>query len=279
MVVGPPSQVRRFGRLARIPVVRPNRSGAWNLRPAALTRPSAVFRGDMLVGESQGIFSERAAPVGRFLLQKKYFFQVRASDEEGHEYFRKLSGFHPSLRFLYVYGWDGWNEDSYGSHLICRGHIRSHRLPLGLIERSLMKFRVNDSPDDEWPRQREVDAETELMDSAEAHWRKCLLRRGSKTYLFSSIPRPRGVLFTESPKMKSKPQQTRVTVYQASSVELTKRSSSNSLRVEVRRGVELLGTLIMGRGSVQWWPNGHSTTKFERPWKEFVKLLETEIGS
>jgi hypothetical protein len=50
-----------------------------------------------------------------------------------------------------------------------------------------------------------------------------------------------------SPKMKKRTiQQTTVTVYQASSVELTKRSSSNSLKLEVRTGKELLGRLIMG---------------------------------
>jgi hypothetical protein len=73
-------------------------------------------------------------------------------------------------------------------------------------------------------------------------------------------------------------QQTTVTVYQASSVELTKRSSSNSLKLEVRTGKELLGTLIMGKGSVQWWPNGNSTNDFKRSWKDFARLLETAMG-
>jgi hypothetical protein len=77
---------------------------------------------------------------------------------------------------------------------------------------------------------------------------------------------------------KRKIQQTKVTVYQASSVELTKRASSNSLKLEVRSGKELLGTLIMGRGSVQWWPNGNSTNDFKRSWKEFAKLLETQMS-
>jgi hypothetical protein len=76
---------------------------------------------------------------------------------------------------------------------------------------------------------------------------------------------------------KRKTQPTTVTVYQASSVELTKRASSNSLKLEVRSGQELLGTLIMGRGSVQWWPNGNSTNDFKRSWKEFARLLETAM--
>jgi len=31
-------------------------------------------------------------------------------------------------------------------------------------------------------------------------------------------------------------------------------------------------------GSVQWWPNGNSSNGFKRSWKEFAKLLETQIG-
>jgi hypothetical protein len=82
---------------------------------------------------------------------------------------------------------------------------------------------------------------------------------------------------TELTVRKRKIQQTKVTAYQVSSVELTKRGSSNSLKLEVRSGKELLGTLLMGQGSVQWWPKGHSTNDFERSWREFAKLLQTQI--
>ena len=87
----------------------------------------------------------------------------------------------------------------------------------------------------------------------------------------------RGGIRTKLRNKKPKTQ-TSVTVYQASSVELTKRASSNSLTLEVRNGKELLGTLIMGRGSVQWWPNGNKTNDFKRSWKEFAKLLETAMS-
>ena len=73
---------------------------------------------------------------------------------------------------------------------------------------------------------------------------------------------------------KSKKRRTSVTVYQASSVELTRRASSNSLTVEVRSGDQLVGTLVMGRGSVQWWPHGNKTNDFKKSWTEFAKLLE-----
>jgi hypothetical protein len=131
----------------------------------------------MLVGEAQGLFCERATRIGRDLLEKTYIFQVRASEEDGHEHFRNLSKRVPSIRFVYVYGWDGWDAYSYGSYLICRGHIRSYRVPIRLVEKVMAKHGVDNNPDDEWPYQPEIDAETELMDLAEARWKKWLLRR------------------------------------------------------------------------------------------------------
>jgi hypothetical protein len=131
----------------------------------------------MLVGETQYIFSERATPIGQGMIAKKYIFQVRACDEEGHEHFRKVSRSYPDLRFVYVYGWDGWDANSYGSYLIYRGRVRSYHVPLRLIEKTMVKHGVDDNPNDEWPYQPEIDAEMELMDRAETHWRRSILGR------------------------------------------------------------------------------------------------------
>lgn len=70
---------------------------------------------------------------------------------------------------------------------------------------------------------------------------------------------------------------TSVTVNQVSKVELTKRGSQNSLEIEVRRGAELLGTLFLGSGSVQWWPRGNKANKFQKSWKDFAALLDDAI--
>jgi len=72
---------------------------------------------------------------------------------------------------------------------------------------------------------------------------------------------------------------TTVIVSQASSVELTKRGSANSLNVQVRSGKDLLGNLVMGRGSVQWWPDGSKTRAFKKSWPDFVKLLEDVMAN
>jgi hypothetical protein len=77
---------------------------------------------------------------------------------------------------------------------------------------------------------------------------------------------------------KKRKRVTTVTVYEASSVDLTKRASGNSLAIEVRSGNELLGKLVMGRGSVQWWPNGNKTNAYKKPWPQFARLLETAMA-
>ena len=70
---------------------------------------------------------------------------------------------------------------------------------------------------------------------------------------------------------------TNVTVNQVSKVELTKRGSQNSLEIEVRRGADLLGTLFLGSGSVQWWPRGNKANRFQKTWKGFAALLDGAI--
>ena len=72
---------------------------------------------------------------------------------------------------------------------------------------------------------------------------------------------------------------TTVIVEQASSVELTKRGSANALSVQVRSGKSLLGNLVMGRGSVEWWPDGNKTNALKKSWPQFVKLLERAMST
>jgi hypothetical protein len=71
--------------------------------------------------------------------------------------------------------------------------------------------------------------------------------------------------------------QTTVIVEQASTVELTKKGSSNSLVIKVRRGPKLLGTLVMGKGSVEWWPEKNKTNCLRKSWTGFAALLDNEM--
>jgi hypothetical protein len=70
---------------------------------------------------------------------------------------------------------------------------------------------------------------------------------------------------------------TKVVAYLPASIELTKRNSANAMTVEVRRGDELLGTLYMGRGSVEWWPGGNKVNALKKKWEEFASILDKHM--
>lgn len=70
---------------------------------------------------------------------------------------------------------------------------------------------------------------------------------------------------------------TQVIVHQVSDVVLTKKNSKNSMEIYVRAGRTLLGTLILGRGSVEWIPEGHSVNTFRKTWRQFADMLDAQI--
>jgi len=70
---------------------------------------------------------------------------------------------------------------------------------------------------------------------------------------------------------------TQVVANLPNSVELTKLNSRNSMTVEIRTGDLLLGTLVMGRGSVQWWPRGNSVHALKKAWKSFAAMLDEHM--
>lgn len=71
--------------------------------------------------------------------------------------------------------------------------------------------------------------------------------------------------------------ETKVRVMFPGYMDLTKRNSENSLSIEVRRGDDLLGNLLMGRGSVQWWPKGNKKHSVKKGWREFANILEEQM--
>jgi hypothetical protein len=70
---------------------------------------------------------------------------------------------------------------------------------------------------------------------------------------------------------------TTVTAQIPSTVDLTKLKSKNALRIEIRRGADLLGTLSMGRGSVEWWPRGNKTHILRKRWRAFADMLDEHM--
>jgi hypothetical protein len=66
---------------------------------------------------------------------------------------------------------------------------------------------------------------------------------------------------------------TKVTAFLPVSSELTKLKSGRSLEFTVKRGGKKLGTLFLGRGSVEWWPRSNKTNSFKRTWAAFADML------
>ncbi len=73
--------------------------------------------------------------------------------------------------------------------------------------------------------------------------------------------------------MPKRTKPTKVTAYLPVWTELTKLKSGNSLIVDVSRGKELLGTLYMGRGSVEWRPKGKRKRGYQKRWRPFTEIL------
>ena len=77
--------------------------------------------------------------------------------------------------------------------------------------------------------------------------------------------------------MARRKNRTTVTAQIPSTVELTKLKSKNALQIEIRRGDELLGTLSMGKGSVEWWPRGNKINILRKRWREFADMLDEHM--
>jgi hypothetical protein len=151
IIAGRRSEVLGFSRLARV-------------------RPSSIFKGDMLWGETAKLSSTRVERLRPNLLKKVYDFQVR--NDDGLEHFRGVSRQHPALRFVLVYA--DPNGDEYGSYFISRGRARSYAVSDRQVEAVMAKHNYTgadtDSEEDYWG------ASFELMDLAEAHWQQSLVQ-------------------------------------------------------------------------------------------------------
>jgi hypothetical protein len=70
---------------------------------------------------------------------------------------------------------------------------------------------------------------------------------------------------------------TKVIANLPSTIELTKLKSNNSITIQIKSAETLLGTLFMGRGSVQWWPRGNRVNTLRKSWKSFAAMLDESM--
>jgi hypothetical protein len=70
---------------------------------------------------------------------------------------------------------------------------------------------------------------------------------------------------------------TSVTAFLPFSIDLAKLKAGNSVEFRVKSKNVLLGTLLIGRGSVEWWPRGNSVNRLKQNWRAFSDMLDQHM--
>ena len=63
-----------------------------------------------------------------------------------------------------------------------------------------------------------------------------------------------------------------VVAHLPAAVEITKRTSQNSLTIEIKDGSKKIGTLVVGRGTVEWWPESNKINAHRGNWYQFAEV-------
>ena len=66
-----------------------------------------------------------------------------------------------------------------------------------------------------------------------------------------------------------------VVAHLPAAVEITKRTSQNSLTIEIKDGSKKIGTLVVGRGTVEWWPESNKVNAHRANWYQFAEVMAT----
>ncbi|MDQ2949960.1 MAG: hypothetical protein M3Y27_29155 [Acidobacteriota bacterium] len=65
-----------------------------------------------------------------------------------------------------------------------------------------------------------------------------------------------------------------VTAHLPGSVEITRRTSQNSLALDIKDGSSKLGTLVVGVGTIEWWPKSNKVNVHRGNWNDFAAMME-----
>jgi hypothetical protein len=69
------------------------------------------------------------------------------------------------------------------------------------------------------------------------------------------------------------PKKVTVTARIPAKIPISSRASSQALKIDVKISGSKKGTLSIGRGSVEWWPEYNSVNAHRLPWSKFIDLL------
>jgi hypothetical protein len=70
------------------------------------------------------------------------------------------------------------------------------------------------------------------------------------------------------------PKNVTVIAHLPATIEISHRASSKALRIDVKIAGSKKGTLSIGRGSVEWWPEFNSVNAHRASWQNFIEILE-----
>ena len=70
------------------------------------------------------------------------------------------------------------------------------------------------------------------------------------------------------------PKNVTVTATIPAKIPISSRATSQDLSIDVKIAGSKKGTLNIGRGSVEWWPEYNSVNAHRLPWSKFIDLLE-----
>jgi hypothetical protein len=142
----------------------------------ARARPRSIFKPDMLVGESQRLFSARIEIWTHGFYRKRYTFQVRSDD--GRDHFSQISQGFEWLCFVLVYG--DPSQDEFGAYFIRLGRSRKHSVTpetqAAVMTRHGAGGGADDDDGDDDESWRYWEASWELMGLAAAYWEPTVLK-------------------------------------------------------------------------------------------------------
>ena len=70
---------------------------------------------------------------------------------------------------------------------------------------------------------------------------------------------------------------TKIVAHLPASVEISRRTTQNAIRIDVKRKGAKEGRLVIAQGSVEWWPDYNKVNAHRLSWRRFIELLEDEM--
>jgi len=72
-------------------------------------------------------------------------------------------------------------------------------------------------------------------------------------------------------------QKSKIIAHLPATIELSRRTTQNSISFQVWRSGSKAGKLVIAQGSVEWWPDYHKVHAHRLSWGKFIALLEGEM--